>query len=114
MADCIFCKIANKEIPSQCVYEDDLVFAFNDIEPQAPTHVLIIPKIHIASAMELNDENANIISHIFLVAKKIAKDLGIDEKGFRIVNNCGEDGGQTVGHLHFHLLGGRNLMWPPG
>ena len=97
MADCIFCKIANKEIPSQCVYEDDLVFAFNDIEPQAPTHVLIIPKIHIASAMELNDENANIISHIFLVAKKIAK-----------------DGRQTVMHLHFHLLGGRNLMWPPG
>lgn len=114
MSDCLFCKIANKEIPSQCVYEDELVFAFKDIEPQAPVHILIIPKEHIASAMELNEENARVISHIFLTAKKIAKDLGIDEKGFRIVNNCGVDGGQTVGHLHFHMLGGRNLMWPPG
>ena len=114
MSDCLFCKIANREIPSQCVYEDELVFAFKDIEPQAPVHILIIPKEHILSAMELNEENARVISHIFLTAKKIAKDLGIDEKGFRIVNNCGVDGGQTVGHLHFHMLGGRNLMWPPG
>lgn len=114
MSDCLFCKIANKEIPSQYVYEDDLVIAFNDIEPQAPHHILIIPKEHISSAMELNEENAKIVSHIFLVAGKIAKKLGFDENGFRIVNNCGKDGGQTVGHLHFHVLGGRNLGWPPG
>lgn len=112
--DCLFCKIIAGEIPSSKVYEDDLVYAFNDISPAAPTHVLIIPKNHISSANELNEENAAIVSHIFLVAGKIAKQLGIAENGYRIVNNCGKDGGQTVGHLHFHLLGGRNLGWPPG
>lgn len=112
--DCLFCKIIAGEIPSSKVYEDDLVYAFNDISPAAPTHVLIIPKKHISSANELNEENAAIVSHIFLVAAKIAKRLGIAENGYRIVNNCGKDGGQTVGHLHFHLLGGRNLGWPPG
>ncbi|MDY6313649.1 MAG: histidine triad nucleotide-binding protein [Clostridia bacterium] len=112
--DCLFCKIIAGEIPSSKVYEDDLVYAFNDISPAAPTHVLIIPKKHISSANELNEENASIVSHIFLVAAKIAKRLGIAENGYRIVNNCGKDGGQTVGHLHFHLLGGRNLGWPPG
>lgn len=112
--DCLFCKIIAGEIPSSKVYEDDLVYAFNDISPAAPTHVLIIPKKHISSANKLNEENAAIVSHIFLVAAKIAKRLGIAENGYRIVNNCGKDGGQTVGHLHFHLLGGRNLGWPPG
>ncbi len=112
--DCLFCKIIAGEIPSSKVYEDDLVYAFNDISPAAPTHVLIIPKKHISSANELNEENAAIVSHIFLVAAKIAGQLGIAENGYRIVNNCGKDGGQTVGHLHFHLLGGRNLGWPPG
>ena len=112
--DCLFCKIIAGEIPSSKVYEDDLVYAFNDISPAAPTHVLIIPKKHISSANELNEENAAIVSHIFLVAGKIARQLGIFENGYRIVNNCGKDGGQTVGHLHFHLLGGRNLGWPPG
>ena len=112
--DCLFCKIIAGEIPSSKVYEDDLVYAFNDISPAAPTHVLIIPKKHISSANELNEENASIVSHIFLVAAKIAGQLGIAENGYRIVNNCGKDGGQTVGHLHFHLLGGRNLGWPPG
>ena len=112
--DCLFCKIIAGEIPSSKVYEDDLVYAFNDISPAAPVHVLIIPKNHISSANELNEDNAAIVSHIFLVAVKIAKQLGIAENGYRIVNNCGKDGGQTVGHLHFHLLGGRNLGWPPG
>lgn len=114
MSDCIFCKIANKEIPSNIVYEDDKVIAFNDLDPKAPVHVLIIPKEHLASAMEINDDNAGIIASIFAAASKIAKKLGIDENGFRIVNNCGKDGGQTVGHIHFHMLGGRSLQWPPG
>ncbi len=114
MSDCIFCKIANKEIPSSIVYEDDKVIAFNDLDPKAPIHVLIIPKKHYTSAMDINDENSKIIGSIFSAASKIAKKLGIDKNGFRIVNNCGTDGGQTVGHIHFHLLGGRNLGWPPG
>lgn len=112
--DCLFCKIIKGEIPSTKVYEDDLVYAFNDITPVASTHVLIIPKEHIASALEIDEKNASLIGHIFAVANKIAKSVGIDEKGFRIVNNCGEDGGQTVHHIHFHLIGGRNLSWPPG
>lgn len=114
MSDCLFCKIAAKEIPSVIVYEDDKVLVFKDINPEAPVHVLIIPKQHISSAMELTDENAGIITHVFLVAGKVAKELGIADNGFRIVNNCGKDGGQTVRHLHFHLLGGRELSWPPG
>lgn len=114
MADCIFCKIASKEIPSTSVYEDEKVLAFKDINPAAPVHVLIIPKQHIPSAMALTEEHAGLIAHIMLVAKKIAADMGIAEKGFRIVNNCGEDGGQTVEHIHYHLLGGRALQWPPG
>ena len=112
--DCIFCKIVNGEISSKKVYEDELVYAFEDITPQAPVHVLIIPKEHISSALEINEENSSVIGHVFKVAAKIAKDLNIDENGFRIVNNCGEHGGQTVHHIHFHMLGGRNLQWPPG
>ena len=112
--DCLFCKIINGDIPCSKVYEDETVLAFRDIEPQAPTHILIIPKEHIKSAAEITCENSAVIAHIFEVAAKIAKDEGIAESGYRIVNNCGEDGGQTVGHLHFHLLGGRSLQWPPG
>ena len=112
--DCLFCKIAAGEIPSTKVYEDELVYAFRDIEPQAPMHVLIIPKEHITSANDLNDKNVSIVGHIFAVAAKIAKAEGVDKGGYRIVNNCGEDGGQTVKHLHFHMLGGRSLAWPPG
>lgn len=112
--DCLFCKIINGDIPSTKVYEDELVYAFRDIEPQAPTHILIIPKEHIASANELTEENASVVGHVFAVAAKIAKEEGIAEGGYRIVNNCGEDGGQTVKHLHFHMLGGRSLAWPPG
>jgi histidine triad (HIT) family protein len=114
MADCLFCKIIAGEIPSTKVYEDDYVLAFRDIEPQAPQHIIIIPKAHIASANEITAENSSLIGKIFEVASKIAKELGFSENGYRIVNNCGEDGGQTVGHIHFHLLGGRNLQWPPG
>ena len=112
--DCLFCAIAKKEIPSDIVYEDDKVLAFKDISPEAPVHVLIIPKEHYTSALDINDDNAGIVGHIYAVASKIARELGIAENGFRIVNNCGKDGGQTVGHIHFHLLGGRNLGWPPG
>lgn len=112
--DCLFCKIAGGEIPSTKVYEDEQVYAFLDIEPQAPVHIILIPKTHIPSANALNEENAAVVGHIFAVAAKIAKEQGFNEQGYRIVNNCGEDGGQTVGHLHFHLLAGRNLGWPPG
>lgn len=111
--DCIFCKIANGTIPSTKVYEDDLMLAFRDLDPQAPVHVLMIPKAHIASADELNEENASVVAHIFASASKIAAAEGLTN-GYRIVNNCGEDGGQTVQHLHFHLLGGRSMKWPPG
>ena len=106
--DCIFCKIVNGDIPSNKVYEDDTVLAFHDIAPQMPVHVIVIPKMHIASAAEVNEENSAVIGHIFEVIPKIAKNLGLDN-GFRIINNCGKDGGQTVGHIHFHILGGKTL-----
>lgn len=112
--DCIFCKIAQKEIPSNILYEDDRVVAFKDAEPQAPIHILVIPKEHIESFNELDDKNIKLISDILLTIRKLAKDLGIEEDGYRIVNNCGKDGGQTVSHIHFHLLGGRKFSWPPG
>ena len=111
--DCLFCKIANGEIPSNKIYEDDKVIAFYDLAPQAPVHFLVIPKEHIKSCDELNKDNSGVVAHIFAVISKVAKDLKL-ENGYRIVNNCGEDGGQTVGHLHFHVLGGRLLAWPPG
>ncbi len=109
MSDCIFCKIINKEIPSTIVYEDEKIIAFKDINPVAPVHVLVIPKKHITSLIELEDEDKNIIGDIYLVINKIAKELGIAEKGFRVIVNCGEDGGQEVKHLHFHLIGGEKL-----
>lgn len=114
MSDCIFCKIVKGEIPAKKVYEDDKVIAFNDISPQSPIHILVIPKNHISSANDINNENKEIIGHIFSVISNIAKSEGIADKGYRIVNNCGEDGGQTVSHIHFHILGGRQLQWPPG
>lgn len=112
--DCLFCKIINGEIPSKKVFENDMVYAFYDIEPQAPQHVVIVPKAHIKSANEINEENARYISEIWLAIPEIAKQLGIDENGYRVVNNCGKDGGQTVNHLHFHLMGGREFGWPAG
>jgi len=114
MENCIFCKIIRGEIPSNKVYEDDLILAFHDIEPQAPNHIIIIPKEHIASANELKSNHAELVGRIFLAAAKIAYEQGFSDAGYRIVNNCGEDGGQTVEHLHFHLLAGRSLQWPPG
>ncbi len=114
MENCLFCKIMNGEIPSKKVYEDELVYAFYDIEPQAPYHVIIIPKCHIASANEITNENSKFISRIFEVIPNIAKELGFAESGYRVVNNCGHDGGQTVGHIHFHLTGGREFGWPAG
>lgn len=103
--DCIFCKIIAGEIPSKKIYEDDRILAFHDIEPQAPTHAVIIPKEHIESANALNSDNAEIVAYIFSKIPEIAKTLGL-EKGYRVVNNCGSDAGQTVFHIHFHLMGG--------
>ena len=111
--DCLFCKIAAGEIPSKKVYEDEQVYAFYDIDPRAPVHVLLIPKAHIASAAEITPENSAVVAHIFEVAAALAKELGLDD-GFRIVSNCGESAGQTVRHLHFHLMGGRSFAWPAG
>ena len=112
--DCLFCKIVGKEIPSDIVYEDDDVLAFNDIDPKAPVHVLVIPKKHIASLNELTEADGALLLKIMLVIQKSAQDKHIAESGYRVVNNCGEQGGQTVGHLHFHLLGGREMLWPAG
>ena len=111
--DCVFCKIANGEIPCKKAYEDDRVLAFYDLDPQAPVHILIIPKEHIQSVEEITAENSAIVGHIFEVAAKLAKENGLNE-GFRVVSNVGKDGGQSVPHLHFHLLGGRSMKWPPG
>jgi histidine triad (HIT) family protein len=112
--DCIFCKIANKEIKSDIVYEDEYVVAFPDINPQATVHLLIVPKEHIESPNDIDESNKDLVGHIYIVIKKLAQRYGIDKKGYRIVSNCGNDGGQTVMHLHFHLLGGRFMTWPPG
>lgn len=109
MEDCIFCKIINKEIPSQILYEDEEIIAFKDIEPVAPVHVLVVPKKHISSVMDLSDGDNAIIGKIYSVIKKLAVELGVNDSGFRVVTNCGEDAGQTVKHIHFHLLGGKKL-----
>ena len=111
--DCLFCKIAAGEIPSTKIYEDEFVYAFADIDPKAPFHAIIIPREHIASAEDVNETNSQLIAKVFEAISKIAKEENLDN-GFRVVNNCGEDGGQTVGHIHFHLLARRNLQWPPG
>ena len=111
--DCIFCKIVKGEIPSTKIYEDETVLAFADIAPTAPVDYLIIPKEHIRSAAEITPENSAVIAHIFEVIAKLSKDLKLDD-GFRVVNNCGDCAGQTVKHLHFHLLGGRDFTWPAG
>ena len=108
MNDCLFCKIIAGEIPSRKVYEDELCFAFYDISPLAPTHFLVVPKKHLASAAEITEENAALVGHIYAVIAKLAKELGFAE-GFRVVTNCGADAGQTVRHLHFHVLAGKEL-----
>lgn len=111
--DCLFCKIAAGQLPSNSLYEDDLVKAFYDINPGAPVHFLVVPKQHIATINDINAGNSALIAHIYEVIAKLAAQLKLD-KGYRVVSNCGEDGGQTVGHIHFHVLAGRLLAWPPG
>ena len=111
--DCLFCNIVKGQIPSEKVYEDNDVYAFKDVNPEAPVHILIIPKRHIKSVDELEETDKKLVGHIFLVAKKLAKENKL-ENGYRLVSNIGEEGGQSVKHLHFHLLGGRSFNWPPG
>lgn len=112
MPDCLFCKISAGEIPSNKVYEDELCYAFYDIAPQAPTHFLVIPKAHIPSVSAVTPENSAVVAHIFEVIAKLTKDLGLES--YRVVSNIGEQAGQTVFHLHFHVLSGRDMTWPPG
>ena len=114
MGECIFCKIAAGEIPAVKIYEDDSVLAFKDIDAQAPVHFLLIPKKHIGSILKLTTEDSSLVVHLMEVIKKVAEENGLNQDGFRIVVNTGENGGQTVPHLHFHILGGREMAWPPG
>lgn len=112
MTDCLFCKIADGEIPSDCLYQDEQVFVFRDIDPQAPVHFLVIPKEHMDSAACVTADNSAVIAHAFEVIARIAREMKLD--GFRIVSNVGESAGQSVHHLHFHVLSGRDMTWPPG
>ncbi|RMF41568.1 MAG: histidine triad nucleotide-binding protein [Planctomycetota bacterium] len=114
MAETIFLKIIRGEIPAKVVHEDDLCMAFHDIAPKAPVHVLVIPKKPIESVNDIDEDDIPILGHIWATIPKIAQQLGIAQSGYRVVVNCGADGGQEVAHLHFHLLGGRKLTWPPG
>jgi histidine triad (HIT) family protein len=111
---CIFCEIAEKKIPARIIYEDDHALAFEDINPQAPVHALVIPKKHISTNLGIKEEDNALIGHLFQIANKIAKDRGIAERGFRLVMNCNPESGQTVFHIHLHILGGRLMHWPPG
>lgn len=113
MANCIFCKIAAEEMETEFLYEDDQVVAFHDINPVAPVHILVIPKQHIRSVDELTEKENHLVAHIFQVIRKLANKENLNN-GYRIINNCGKEGGQLVPHLHFHLIGGRNMQWPPG
>lgn len=112
MSDCLFCKIVKGDIPSNKVYEDEVCYAFHDIDPQAPTHFLVIPKMHIASVAEVTEDNAAVAGHMMAVISKVAAQLGLDS--YRVVSNIGAQAGQSVPHLHFHVLGGRDMTWPPG
>ncbi len=114
MDNCIFCKIINKEVPSKIVYEDERVLAFDDINPRAPIHVLLIPKEHFGTLNEIPEEKKDILSHLLLKARQVAQEKGIAKNGYRIVLNTERDSGQEVFHIHFHLLGGRQMKWPPG
>jgi histidine triad (HIT) family protein len=113
-AHCLFCKIVAGDIPSDIVHDDDLVLAFNDISPVAPVHQLVVPKRHIASAAELGSDDGELLGRIFAVARELAETAGLPQRGYRLVTNVGPDGGQSVAHLHLHLLGGRRMTWPPG
>jgi histidine triad (HIT) family protein len=114
MKDCLFCGIIEGKVKGELVYEDPSVIAFKDIGPKAPVHILIVPRKHIASLLDLGPEDRELVGDIFRVAAKLAQEQGIANKGFRVVVNCGADAGQTVFHLHYHLLGGRHMNWPPG
>lgn len=114
MSECIFCKIAQKKIPAKIIHEDDTLVAFDDINPQAPTHVLVVPRKHVASIAELTESDAGLMGHLLLAGNTVAKLKGIAEGGYRFVINTGRFGGQTVFHLHLHVLGGRPMHWPPG
>jgi histidine triad (HIT) family protein len=114
MRDCLFCKIRDGEIPGEVVYENDEVLAFRDVNPQAPTHILVIPRKHIPTTNDLETADAGVVGKMMLAAKKIAADEGFAADGYRLVLNCNEGAGQTVFHIHMHLLGGRRLTWPPG
>ncbi|MBI3128801.1 MAG: histidine triad nucleotide-binding protein [Candidatus Tectomicrobia bacterium] len=114
MQDCIFCKIAAGQVPSKKVYEDKRLFAFEDINPQAPVHVVIIPKQHLETLLEIGDAHNELLGSIVTASSKIARKQGIAQSGFRLVANCNKDAGQSVFHIHFHLLGGRPMAWPPG
>ena len=114
MSECLFCKIAAGEIPSSKVYEDDKCLAFHDIDPQAPTHFLVVPKEHIQSVSAVTEESAPAVGHIFAVIAKLSQELGFAGAGYRVVSNIGEAGQQSVPHLHFHVLAGRDMTWPPG
>lgn len=111
---CIFCRIAAGSIPARAAYEDDAVFAFHDIDPRAPVHVLLVPRKHIASVNDLTEEDEAVVGRMYIVAKQLAHELGVAGSGYRLVMNCGDDAGQSVDHIHLHLLGGRPLKWPPG
>lgn len=114
MADCIFCKIAEGKIPAKMVYEDENVIAFNDINPQMPVHVLIIPREHIPTTNDIVPSQAELVGKMVIAAAKIAKEQNLSERGYRLVFNCNSDAGQAVFHIHLHLLGGRGMSWPPG
>lgn len=114
MQNCLFCKIAKREIPSTVVFEDERVLAFEDINPQAPVHVLVIPKKHIATTNDITAEDESLTGHLITVAARVAREKGIDQSGFRSVLNCNAHGGQEVYHIHVHVLGGRQMSWPPG
>jgi len=114
MADCLFCKMVAGEIKPDVVFEDDEVLAFRDVNPQAPLHVLVIPKIHISTVNDLTPEHASLVGRMYLAAQKIAADEGVAEPGYRMVMNCNAEAGQSVYHIHLHVLGGRPMSWPPG
>ena len=114
MSDCLFCKMVNGDIPADVVFENDHVFAFNDINPQAPHHFLVVPKKHISTINDLTDADDAVVGQLYMAAKQVAADMGIAEQGYRAVMNCNAGAGQTVFHIHLHVLGGRALTWPPG
>jgi histidine triad (HIT) family protein len=114
MADCLFCRIVEKSIPAKIVHEDDRTLAFDDINPQAPVHTLVIPKKHVSAVQDFGDADRDLLAHLLIACTNVAKQKGLAESGYRIVTNTGRDAGQTVFHLHLHVLGGRHLRWPPG